>query len=114
MCILFLLTNIVVFIVDNTDLIDTIKKAIWKKFIKTGDYHNLILKPFECSLCMTFWTLLIYLLCAHTFTIPAIAFSCLLAFLTPQVKELQNFVADFVQHFLNILYSLFVDRPKKN
>lgn len=103
---LLLIANIVVFIVDNTDLIDNIKKFLWKKFIKTGDYHNIILKPFECSLCMTFWSSIIYLLVIQQFTLPFIAFGCLLAFLTPQIKELQNLISDTIQTILNLLYKL--------
>ena len=46
------------------------------------------LKPFSCSLCMTFWTGLVYLLIVGRFTLPMVAFVCLAAYLTPRIKDL--------------------------
>lgn len=46
------------------------------------------LKPFSCSLCMTFWTGLAYILFAGCFTLPMMAYVCLVAMLTPRLKDL--------------------------
>lgn len=46
------------------------------------------LKPFSCSLCMTFWTGLAYLLVVHRLTIPNAAYVCLVAYLTPRIKDM--------------------------
>lgn len=45
------------------------------------------LKPFSCSLCMTFWTGLIYIVFAG-FSLPMLAYVCLAAMLTPRIKDL--------------------------
>ena len=103
---LLLIAFMVVFIVDQSGIIDSIKYGIWKLFVKVGDYHNIPLKPFSCSLCSTFWSCIIYLLIVGQFTIPTLAFTCLLAFLTPQIKELQNLIADTLQTLLNLFYKL--------
>ena len=51
------------------------------------------LKPFSCSLCMTFWTGLLYLVCVGRMTLPMIAWVCLVAMLTPRIKDIM-LVAD--------------------
>lgn len=103
---LFLIAFIVVFIVDNTDFMDTIKKFIWKRWIKEGDYRNLQLKPFDCSLCGTWWLCLAYLIIFHKFTLLTVAFTALLSFLTPQIKDLQNLIADTIQLIINFIYTI--------
>ena len=45
------------------------------------------LKPFSCSLCMTFWTGIIYLLIMHAVTIGNVCFVCVVAMLTPRIKD---------------------------
>ena len=45
-------------------------------------------KPFSCSLCMTFWTGIVYLLAVGRLTIANVAYVCLVAFLTPRIKDL--------------------------
>ena len=102
---LILIANIVVFVIDNTDFINTIKKFLHRKYIKQGDYHNMVLKPFDCSLCSTFWVCSLYLLCSLKLNVLSLSFVCLLAFITPQIKDLQNFIADFIQTLINILYT---------
>lgn len=47
----------------------------------------IMIKPFACSLCMTFWTGLLYILIAGCFTLPMVAFVCLMAYLTPRIKD---------------------------
>lgn len=78
---------IVVLIIDCTDIIDSFKRwlslFLSKGVINTTAYR---LKPFDCSLCMTFWLGLFYLLSTE-FTIPLFAFNCLLAVLSENIKE---------------------------
>lgn len=76
---LFCLSIIVCFIIDVSGFInDGIKPLIAKIInmnsnIKINPESINIPKPFSCSLCMTFWIGLIYLLCTSNFTIPYIA-----------------------------------------
>lgn len=99
---MFLLTVIVVFIIDLSGIIDTIKKAIWKKYIKAGDYHNLSLKPLSCSLCTTFHTLIIYLLVVGHLTIPLITLTCLLAYSTPLIGDILQGLKDLLTYIINL------------
>lgn len=76
---LIVLVCIVVFIIDISGIVDTIKHGIWKWLIKDKEYREFRLKPFDCSLCMSFWMGLIYLICVGQFNIPMVGFVCLLS-----------------------------------
>ena len=103
---LLLIQIIVVFIVDLSGIIDTIKKFLWKKFVKVGDYHNLSLKPISCSLCSTWWVCLIYLIVTNNFTLPYIAITALLALLAGNMADLMYFIKDAFTKLINLLYKL--------
>lgn len=76
---LLLITLIIVFIIDLSGIIDSIETVL-SKFLN-GKAR--VPKPFSCSLCMTWWVGLIYLLCIHQFTLIWISIVALFAFLTP-------------------------------
>lgn len=60
---LLIINVIICFIVDISGVIDSIKYGIWKwVFNGKRDYQEFRLKPFDCSLCMTFWIGLIYII----------------------------------------------------
>lgn len=103
---LLLITCLVVFVIDLSGFIDSVKYAIWKKWIKVGDYHSLSLKPITCSLCSSWWLGLIYLLISHQFTLPLIAFQALLSFLTPVIGDMIIWVKDMLTTLINLLYKL--------
>lgn len=77
---LFLLTFIIVYIVDISGAVDSLKSGL-KWLITKGKMkdNNYTLKPFDCSLCLTFWVGLTYLLITGYFTLPYIAVVCFLS-----------------------------------
>jgi hypothetical protein len=75
---LFLITLIIVFIIDISGFIDEME-TILSKWLK-GKAR--VPKPFSCSLCMTWWTGLIYLLIIGEFTLLWIATVALFALLS--------------------------------
>ena len=75
---LFLITLIIVFIIDISGFIDEME-TILSKLLK-GKAR--VPKPFSCSLCMTWWTGLIYLLIIGEFTLLWIATVALFAILS--------------------------------
>lgn len=104
---LFILTCIVVFIVDISGFVDNFKSCL-KKILTHGlltnsDYR---LKPFDCSLCMTWWTGIIYLLCTGNFTIPMIGVVALFAFLTITIKNYIYIIEGILQKIPQILQKL--------
>lgn len=108
---LLLISCLVVFVIDLSGFVDEIVSRLYKKYVGVGDYHLILpkLKPFSCSLCSTFWAGLIYLLITHSFTIPYIAYVCLLAFLTPITGDLLTLIKDTLTKIINKLYEL-IDR----
>lgn len=52
------------------------------------------LKPFSCSLCMTFWLSLIYVIIMNSFSLPMVGYICLIAFLTPIFNDIMVFVRE--------------------
>lgn len=45
------------------------------------------LKPFSCSLCMTFWTSLVYVICIGEWSWVMMAYICVVAWLTPRIQD---------------------------
>lgn len=95
------LTVIIVFIIDLSGFIDSLKKGLsyllTKGRIVKSDYS---LKPFDCSLCMTFWCGIIYFLIIGKFTLLNLLYISLCSFFTPVIKDILYFLRD---SFIKIL-----------
>ena len=63
---LLALAFIVVYIVDETGIVDSFK-AFLKRWLNTKS--DISLKPLDCSLCMTHWACLVYVLLFGTLDI---------------------------------------------
>ena len=59
------------------------------------------LKPFSCSLCMTFWTGIAYLAITDSLTLPLTAYVCLVAMLTPRIADLLHVVDNLLAKIFN-------------
>lgn len=107
---LLLIQVIVVFIVDISGAIDSLKSGLkWlltKGKMSSSDYR---LKPFDCSLCCTWWTCLIYLLCVGKFTIPYIAFVAFQCTFCDQIKDTILVVGDLITKVIRIIYKYLID-----
>ena len=105
---LFILTCIIVFIIDLSGFVDEMVKRLYYKYIKVGDYHTLIpkLKPLTCSLCLSFWAGLIYLLITSQFTVLMLGYVCLLSFLTPIIGDILVMIKDVINKIINLIYKL--------
>jgi hypothetical protein len=89
---------IAVFIIDLSGILDQTERLTGKK----------IPKPFSCSLCMTWWANLIYLIAVDYFSLPMIAFAAILAFFAPATGGWMVFVKDFLAGIQNkIIRKLF-------
>lgn len=101
---LFFITLIIVFIIDISGIIPNIKGVIslylTKGKIKKVDYP---LKPFDCSLCMTFWVGLIYTLIFHP-TLGYICYVCMLSLFTEVFKNLLYLIKDVINEVINKIY----------
>lgn len=101
---LILIQLIIVFIIDLSGAVESLKlfisKILTKEKIQTTNFD---LRPFTCSLCSTWWIGLIYLLICHSFTIPYIALVALLSFLTPLSSSILLLIKDLAIFLVNKL-----------
>lgn len=103
---LLFISLIIVFICDLSGATNDILYPLVRKLLKLNKNANIRIKPFDCSLCMTFWSGLIYLLITHTFTLPHIAYVCLLAYLTPHLKGILLYMKEVLIFIENKLYNI--------
>lgn len=100
---LILIAIIICFIVDVSGVMTDIRKFVAKQIHKYTnikvDYTELKLKPIGCSLCMTWWSGLIYLLFVGKFTIPYIAFVAFLSLISSNISGFLNTIKDFLSAF---------------
>ena len=98
---------VLVFIIDISGVVDHIKRLAWK-WIYQGkrEYRDFEAKPFDCSLCSTWWVGLIYL-CFTSLSWVNVAYVAFLAFMTPVFKDLLMMVRDFVVKIIDTIYWYF-------
>lgn len=97
---IFLLSVILVFIVDISGVIGEIEIGL-AKWLKVKKVH--IPKPFSCSLCLSFYSGIIYLLCTSSFTISTFAISCIISMLTPVTYNLLLLLRECLNKILDWL-----------
>lgn len=97
---LLILTAIIVFIIDLSGVIEEMESGLakWLKVKKAR-----IPKPFSCSLCMTWWTGLIYLICVNSFTLGGVAYVAMLSYLTPVIYNALTFVFDIPNKVISVI-----------
>ena len=85
----------IVFIIDQSGFISAFKSWI-KKVLTKGKMSDpsYSLKPFDCSLCMTFWISLIYLLVFGLFSIESFMLICLSSWLTQFTNDIFNIIKE--------------------
>lgn len=108
---LLLICAIIVLITDLSGAIDDLVIPIVKRAFNIPKNANIRIKFITCSLCQTFWIGLLYLLIQHAFTIPNIAYVCLLAYLTPNIKGILLYMKELLVFIENKLYK-FIDESK--
>lgn len=99
---LILINIIVVFLIDQSGFINEFKSWL-KKLLTNGKMKdsNYSIKPFDCSLCMTFWTSIIYLLIINNLTIESFALICLSAWLTTFTNDIYIVIKEMWTKIIN-------------
>ena len=107
---LFLISIISVFIVDISGAVESFKTG-FKWLITKGKMSdsNYILKPFDCSLCVNFWSSLIYLMVIGKFTLEYITIVCLLCCFLNIIKSTILLVEDIMLKINKTIYRYFID-----
>lgn len=103
---LLIITCLIVWIIDLTDIVTYLKKLIWKWVWNSKPYKEFTIKPLDCSLCMTWWIGLIYILVMGQFNILMIGLVGLFSFLTPVIRDGLNLIKDIFVKLINWLYKI--------
>jgi hypothetical protein len=98
---LFYLTLITVFIVDISGIIESIENFLSK--ILKGKVR--IKKPFSCSLCMTWWLGLAYIIYLNQFSLINICAVALFAYLTIVISSVLVFFRELMLSLIGKLYN---------
>ena len=105
---LFIISIIWVLILDLSGFARTIDKLFYKIFYPKRPFRtDAHFPPFDCSLCMTWWSCLIYLIVVNALTLPNIAIALLFAWGTTIEKDIFIFVKDLITKVIDLLYTLF-------
>ena len=99
---LICLTFIMVFIIDISGVVEHLENFLTKLFKSKFQLH--IPRPFSCSLCMTFWSGIIYIICNDKFSITSIAIVCLCAMLSSTLNDTINVIINNIKKLLNKIY----------
>ena len=93
-----LVAAIVVFIVDLSGFTDSWRGALqrWLHIKALGP-----VKPFDCSLCMTWWTTLAYALITGNLSLPVVAYCAALAALSNTFALLMGFILNALNSAIN-------------
>jgi len=93
---LLFLTLIVVFIVDTSGFTDS-----WLDALSRWLKHQVkSFKPFSCSLCMTWWSGIVYAIATGNFNLPILAYVALMAFLSLPISELLIFIREKILEWI--------------
>ena len=104
---MLVITAIIVWIIDLTPIEEDLEVMI-AKWLRVKKVR--IPKPFSCSLCMTWWTLIVMLLVTGHMSLITIGLSALCAFLTKTIYFFLIFCQDFLEKLISLLYWLMGER----
>lgn len=96
---LLFLTLIVVYVVDLSGFTDSWLRAFSRWLGRTVKEF----KPFTCSLCMTWWTGIVYLIVTGRFSIPLLAYVAALSFLSFPISQFFIFLNELLLKWINKL-----------
>lgn len=98
----FLIAVVVVYIVDLSGFTQSWRGWLSRKL--GGELRPL--KPFDCSLCLTWWVLIIVSLCDHTFSAATLAYIALLSFAADIIGQALRLVKEAVRTAIAKLFNL--------
>ena len=104
---LLIISFCVVYVIDISGFYDEMSAIISGWLTHGKRKEPFYIKPFCCSLCMTLWTTLLYILIVGSVTIPTIGYCFLLSFLAPTFKDILQNVNDCLAFINAIINDIF-------
>lgn len=99
---LLLVAAVTIYIVDLSGFTDAWRGAL-ARMMHIPESNLRPLKPFDCSLCMTWWVCLIYSAVVKQFSLPVIAYSALLSFLSVPIGQAILFIREWASWLIDKL-----------
>lgn len=97
---LLLVALVTIYIVDISGFTDSWRSAL-AKMLHVSRLRPI--KPFDCSLCMTWWVCLAYALATGHLNLVTIAFSALLSHLSNPLAQVLIFIREWITWIMNRL-----------
>lgn len=97
---IFLLSLIIIYIVDISGFTETLLKFCSKWMGRKVTE----LKPFTCSLCSSWWTGILYLLVTGTISLPLIAWTALCSMLTGPAYRILSLIREAILKTIDNIY----------
>lgn len=91
----------IIVLIMESGFIESIESFITKRITKPFEFH--FSKPFNCSLCLTFWTLLIMLILNNVFTIDNILLVLIVSYLTDIITDILYLISDLIKKLISII-----------
>lgn len=101
---LLMIATMWVVIIDTTDFYDRVTGGIRAALTGGKLRKPFYVKPFCCSLCMTWWSGVVYLLLTHSVSLLTLGYVLGLAFFTPTIKDVLLLVRDMLAKAVNEIY----------
>ena len=102
---ILLIACIAVFCIDLSGAMQKLNRKVWDWLYKGVKYTDWEIPLIGCSLCVTWWSGIIYLLVTG-FSLYMAAYVALIAFLTPVIKDVLLYVKDLLIYLVDKLYGL--------
>ena len=102
-----LITICWVIIIDQLHFFEDFTSTI-KSLLTKGKFRNPIqIKPFNCSVCMSFWTNLIYIIIIGKFSIFMIGYILLLSWSAPIISSVFTLLKNLFLKLINTIANKF-------
>lgn len=97
------MTLTISFVIDLSGAVDALKLFVSRILTKNKiSTTNFTLKPFDCSLCTTWWVGLLYLLVTNNFTYPMVAFVAVLSLFADVFSNILLLMKDVIINLIKI------------
>lgn len=95
---MLIITCIVCFVIDVSGFVQSMKRLYLRRFwkMKNPDISSLSWKPFDCSLCSTWWSCLLYIIITGHFTFIYILVAAMLAMVSSNISGFMLCIKDFL------------------
>lgn len=92
-------------IIINSGAIDNFKHLLWRWLKGNAPYRSFSLKPFDCELCTTWWSGLLYIIITHQFTLSSLLLVALVAWVTPVIVDVLDVVVAIPRRLIDMARS---------